>query len=406
MAFISALMADSGLPLFTRTSSGLESLSYSAMGSLFGIKTYVEDQQVIIVGARTSTAAVRWKVVPESKLLLVIVTDNDYSTDDYINELLELVCSAIVFTLGATKLAQLSSGAEELYRLELKKCYPLIDSLISSLRSVASAGPALQCVDRAVIPSDTAISAALDRFVYSASAKWGFLLVNGQVLVADANWWSLRADEKILLAALPPNLGELAEKAIYLPHASPSVPFRLVSAAIAPGVHACLLCGADPPLEAIKDQLLKPVWGGLLDPLRRLQSKPAVYPPGALQLTDGVVGMLLVDPAANWSMFFHSAAEGVVAKGTTPKLAVCAYYKSMIGPSVMKKSPAGALEHKVTESYSVTTRYKLYYMEQRTVDGVPIRVIGLFAPGVPTYSLRHLTATTFSDLEACNVFSC
>jgi hypothetical protein len=286
--------------------------------------------------------------------------------------------------------------------------------------------------------------------VYSASAKWGFLLVNGQVLVADANWWSLRADEKILLAALPPNLGELAEKAIYLPHASPSVPFRLVSAAIAPGVHACLLCGADPPLEAIKDQLLKPVWGGvrctsvvlliswacslshsvssadigatrsrarprsripppaiqLLDHLRRLQAKPAVYPPAALQLTDGVVGMLLVDPAANWSMFFHSAAEGVVAKGTTPKLAVCAYYKSMIGPSVMKKSPAGALEHKVTESYSVTTRYKLYYMEQRTVDGVPIRVIGLFAPGVPTYSLRHLTATTFSDLEACNVFSC
>lgn len=41
MAFVTAMMAESGLPLFTRASKGLESLSYSAIGSLFGITTYV-----------------------------------------------------------------------------------------------------------------------------------------------------------------------------------------------------------------------------------------------------------------------------------------------------------------------------------------------------------------------------
>ena len=41
MAYVSAIKADSGLPLFTRASEGLPPLSFSANGSLFGITTYV-----------------------------------------------------------------------------------------------------------------------------------------------------------------------------------------------------------------------------------------------------------------------------------------------------------------------------------------------------------------------------
>lgn len=66
--------------------------------------------------------------------------------------------SAIVFTIGEGDLARLSAGSEEVYRLELKKCYALIDALLNTLRSSTSAGPSLHCVDRSVVPVDATIS--------------------------------------------------------------------------------------------------------------------------------------------------------------------------------------------------------------------------------------------------------
>ena len=119
--------------------------------------------------------------------------------------------------------------------------------------------------------------AALERFVYGASAKWGFLVVNGHVLTADEHWWALRADERILLAvvsgigggggggAAAAAASGSTEMKVFLPHASPSVPFRLVSVELASGVRACMLCGAEPSMQAIEDQLVKPVWSAVRD---------------------------------------------------------------------------------------------------------------------------------------------
>lgn len=103
-------------------------------------------------------------------------------------------------------------------------------------------------------------------------------------------------------------------------------------------------------------------------------------------------------------MFFHADGVGPGVEGAKPKLAASAYYKSVIGPCVMKTAPVTSLGHTVTESYTVTTQYKLYFMEHRLAGGDLVRVVGIFMPGSPTYALRHLTTTTFTDLEACNVF--
>mmetsp|Transcript_18277 Transcript_18277/g.47771 ORF Transcript_18277/g.47771 Transcript_18277/m.47771 type:complete len:408 (+) Transcript_18277:278-1501(+) len=403
MAFVTALMAESGLPLFTRASKGLEMISFAAMGSLFGITTFVEDQKAKICGARTNTAAVRWKTVHEVKLLLVVVTDNDFSTDDYIEDLLDLVYAAIVFTLGEGELKRLSVGSEELYRLALKKCYPLIDALIGTLRSPTVAGPTLQCVDRTVTSVDEGILAAVDRWVYGATAKWGFLLCNGKVLAADSHWWDLRWDERILLAALPPILPDAAEATIYLPCVSPSVAFRLVTIPVIPGVLACLLCGAEPSLKDIESQLVKPVWSGLVNVLKRLQARPLLAPPIALAAADCVVGMLIVDTRCRWSIFTVTANAGSASRAD-PKLAAVAYFKSVVGPSVMKVAPPKAIRHAVAESYTVTTNFKLYYMTRKAASGAVLSVVSVFLPGVPTYSLRHLTTLTFGELDGANVF--
>jgi hypothetical protein len=45
----------------------------------------VKDQRATIVEARTSTSVVRWKEVEACKLLLVVVADNDHSTETCVN---------------------------------------------------------------------------------------------------------------------------------------------------------------------------------------------------------------------------------------------------------------------------------------------------------------------------------
>eukprot|EP00041_Stephanoeca_diplocostata_P016162 m.315618 g.315618 ORF g.315618 m.315618 type:complete len:136 (+) comp20277_c0_seq5:165-572(+) len=117
MAYVAAVTADGGIPLLTRCSNGLPQLSFTAMGALFGISTYIENEGARILCARSESAAVAWKVYSESGILLVLGTDIGGFKDRYLEKFLDVLHSALVMKLGKDHLVDLEG---ELLRRALR----------------------------------------------------------------------------------------------------------------------------------------------------------------------------------------------------------------------------------------------------------------------------------------------
>eukprot|EP00041_Stephanoeca_diplocostata_P016161 m.315607 g.315607 ORF g.315607 m.315607 type:complete len:458 (+) comp20277_c0_seq2:165-1538(+) len=450
MAYVAAVTADGGIPLLTRCSNGLPQLSFTAMGALFGISTYIENEGARILCARSESAAVAWKVYSESGILLVLGTDIGGFKDRYLEKFLDVLHSALVMKLGKDHLVDLEG---ELLRRALRAAYPLLDSLLNTIRSPDKVGVALQVVDRAMAAPDEVLADALDRFAYSATAKYGFLLVNGIVAVAAPAWWSLPPSERVLLctvATLTPTVN--TESVVYLEHASGMAQYRLLSVVITPGIHACILCGDVPSLHDIETKLVNQVWQSAADSLiALLRHFPANFPP-SIDMPTGLLAVLTVHPTQRWAMYGHFAssqandgqnADPVLDPGsqsagcsvlypseiTDHKLALVSWYHTMVstltdtggggqptsastGTPTKSSAPTPPLKngdaatvhrrlkHDVSESYLCTARYKCYFLPYTLRRGSAAHVMALFQPNVPTFTLRSATVMAVDNLLA------
>lgn len=157
-----------------------------------------------------------------------------------------------------------------------------------------------------------------DRFAYSATAKCGFLLVNGIVAVAAPAWWALPTSERILLcttAALTPAAN--TESTVFLGHGSTMVRYRLLSVVITPGVHACMLCGEVPSLQDIEVKLVNQVWQPTVESLLSLLHHfPSNMPP-AIDFPTGLLAVLVVHPTQGWAMYGHPATNADTGVGNS-----------------------------------------------------------------------------------------
>uniref|UniRef100_A0A287D2I2 Fuzzy planar cell polarity protein n=1 Tax=Ictidomys tridecemlineatus TaxID=43179 RepID=A0A287D2I2_ICTTR len=252
------LAASSGVPLFCRSSRGgapsRQQLPFSVIGSLNGVHMFGQNLEVQLSSARTKDTTVVWKSFHDSITLIVLSSEEGTSE------------------LKLERLLQMVFGAME----------------------------------------------ALSGFAEAMGTGFVSLMVSGRVVSATEGWWRLGTPEAVLLpwlvGSLPPQAAR--DYPVYLPHGSPTVPHRLLTLTLLPGLELCLLCGPRPPLSQLGPQLLERWWQPVLDPLRAcLPLGPRGLPYG-FPLHKDILGLLLLHLELKRCLF---TVEPLGDKGPSPE---------------------------------------------------------------------------------------
>uniref|UniRef100_A0A6I8PEB9 Fuzzy planar cell polarity protein n=1 Tax=Ornithorhynchus anatinus TaxID=9258 RepID=A0A6I8PEB9_ORNAN len=267
-----------------------QQLPFSVIGSLNGVHMFGRNLDVGLASARTEDSVVVWKTFHDSITLIVLSSEEGASALS-LERLLELVFGAMVLLIGLEELTDIRNV--ERLKKELRACHGLIDSLLCESERV---GDLTQCVDCIVSPDGPLLQEALSGFAESVGAAFACLVAGGRVAAGTPGWWRLAAPESILLpwllGTLPPHSAR--DYPVYLPHGSPTVPHRLLTLMLLPGLELGLLCGPGPALAQFTPQLLDRWWQPLLEPLRAcLLLLPRGLPP-SLTLAPAILGLLFV----------------------------------------------------------------------------------------------------------------
>ncbi|XP_005879684.1 PREDICTED: protein fuzzy homolog [Myotis brandtii] len=242
------LAASSGVPLFCRSSRGgapaRQQLPFSVIGSLNGVHMFGQNLEVQLSSARTEDTTVVWKSFHDS-ITLIVLSSEEGTSELRLERLLQMVFGAMVLLVGLEELTNISNV--ERLKKELRACYRLIDSFLGDSELI---GDLTQCVDCVVPPEGSLFQEALSGFAEAAGTAFASLLVSGRVVTATESWWRLGTPEAVLLPWLVGSLPLQAARdyPVYLPHGSPTVPHRLLTLTLLPGLELCLLCGPRPPL--------------------------------------------------------------------------------------------------------------------------------------------------------------
>ncbi|XP_042200985.1 protein fuzzy homolog isoform X2 [Callorhinchus milii] len=293
------LASSSGVPLYCRSKGRCRQLPFSVIGSLNGVHMFGSNQDVLLTSTCTENARVFWRVFHDSITLIVMTSQVDAS-DLYLSRLLHNVFSSMVLLIGQDDLVNIKN-VERLKR-DLRSCYKLIDGFLSATEGVGDLTQSVGCV---LVTDSERLQEALDAFVAAADSHFGCLMVAGKMVVATAKWWRLEAQEVMLLAwlvaSLPPSSSR--DYPIYLPHGSPTVPHRLLTFQLLPGLEVCLLCGPAPSLEHVHTQLVARYWSPELEMLKGCVRAHQRSVPHSMPLHQSILGFLLINTEQNKNLF-------------------------------------------------------------------------------------------------------
>ncbi|XP_037676504.1 protein fuzzy homolog isoform X2 [Choloepus didactylus] len=310
------LAASSGVPLFCRSSRGgvpaRQQLPFSVIGSLNGVHMFGQNLEVQLSSARTEDTTIVWKSFHDS-ITLIVLSSEKGTSELRLERLLQMVFGAMVLIVGLEELTNIRNV--ERLKKELRASYCLIDSFLGDSELI---GDLTQCVDCVVPPEGSILQETLSGFAEASGTAFVSLVVSGRVVAATEGWWRLGMPEAVLLpwllGSLPPHAAR--DYPVYLPHGSPTVPHRLLTLTLLPGLELCLLCGPCPPLGQLEPQLLERWWLPLLDPLRAcLPLGPRALPAG-FPLHADILGLLLLHLELRRSLFTVDPSGD---KGPTPE---------------------------------------------------------------------------------------
>ncbi|XP_030153307.1 protein fuzzy homolog isoform X3 [Lynx canadensis] len=249
-----------------------------------------QNLEVQLSSARTEDTTVVWKNFHDS-ITLIVLSSEEGTSELRLERLLQMVFGAMVLLVGLEELTNIRNV--ERLKKELRASYRLVDSFLGDSERI---GDLTQCVDCVVPPEVSLLQEALSGFAEAAGTAFGSLVVSGRVVAATESWWRLGTPEAVLLpwlvGSLPPQAAR--DYPVYLPHGSPTVPHRLLTLTLLPGLELCLLCGPRPPLSRLDPQLLDRWWQPVLDPLRTCVPLGPRALPAGFPLHVDVLGLLLL----------------------------------------------------------------------------------------------------------------
>uniref|UniRef100_A0A8C9AH77 Fuzzy planar cell polarity protein n=1 Tax=Prolemur simus TaxID=1328070 RepID=A0A8C9AH77_PROSS len=364
------LASSSGVPLFCRSSRGgaptRQQLPFSVIGSLNGVHMFGQNLEVQLSSARTED-------------------------------------TTVVLLVGLEELTNIRNV--ERLKKELRASYRLIDSFLGDSELI---GDLTQCVDCVIPPDGSVLQEALSGFAEAAGTAFVSLVVSGRVVAATEGWWRLGTPEAVLLpwlvGSLPPQAAR--DYPVYLPHGSPTVPHRLLTLTLLPGLELCLLCGPRPPLSQLYPQLLERWWQPLLDPLRAcLPLGPRALPDGFPLHTD-ILGLLLLHLELKRCLF---TVEPLRDKGPSPekRRRLLRNFYTLVTATHFPPEP-GPLEKTEDAVHGAPLPRACYLVLGSEEPDTGLRLVGLqlghrrllllLYPQSPTHGLRNLATHTLHAL--------
>ncbi|XP_050783681.1 protein fuzzy homolog isoform X2 [Gopherus flavomarginatus] len=366
------LTASSGVPLFCRSmgAPSRHQLPFSVIGSLNGVHMFGANLDVLLTAACTANTHVVWRVFHNS-ITLIVLSSEEGASDFALGRLLDNTFSAMVLILGLEELVNVRNI--ERLKKDLRACYKLIDSFLAPLER---SGDLTQCVECVPVPHGVALQECLEAFVAAAESRFGCLVAGGRLALATEPWWQLAPQELLLLSwlvgSLPPHTAR--DYPIYLPHGSPTVPHRLLTCQLLPGLEACLICGPSPALHTVETELVPRFWKPLLEPLQACVSPQPHGLPHGTTLPPGVLAFLLIHREQRSS---QSSVQPPGSGGEAPP---------------QEPFQAG-FPHRARHCYVVSATHKAY-----AIHAPQHQLFLLLAPHVPTFALRPLAACALQRL--------
>ncbi|KAM3921083.1 protein fuzzy homolog isoform 2-T2 [Leptodactylus fuscus] len=366
--FVLCLTASSGVPLYCRSKGSSRQLTFSVIGSLNGVHMFANNQDVLLTSTRTENSRVLWRTFHDSINLIVMSCENTAS-DFSLNKLLENVFNAMVLVIGLDDLVNIKN----------------VERLKKDLR---------ECVDG---------------FTQAAESDFGCLMAGGKVVTATEKWWRLASQDVMLLCWLVASVSPHSSRdyPVYLPQGSPTVPHRLLTFQLVPGVDVCVLCGPSPSLQKVESELVERFWKPVVDPLKaclrvQLRSFPASVP-----LHRGIIGLLLVNRDLNKSLYTVQVHPMEDMQRTELKFtldqrraALRSFYTLVLsryfntdnvdGKTISyEETFASGFTHHAHQCYTVSSSHKCYAVKTE------LHLLFLvFKPEVPTFSMQAIANKT------------
>ncbi|CAI8033258.1 Protein fuzzy homolog [Geodia barretti] len=291
MAYLAAIAAGSGVPLFTRTKGDLPPLAYPKLASLNGAHFFSSSLEAQLRSCTSGGVKTVWKTFCNNITLILVATD-DGSCDDHMTYLLELVFNAMVMVIGLQDL-DTPTNMERL-KQNLKWCYPLVDHIMEQTDLLS---PVTRCVD-VIACEDTNLLQV--NYVYLRSV--------------GGSWRPLK--RAFSLSSSPPlPLFTAKDIPVYLPVASNKIPHRLLVFAVKEGVELCILCDSGPSLVDI-EMTIENYWSGVSDSLKAcVRSYPRCFP-GSLTFDPSVLGACLINMESGRCLSTFSPSPGTETPST------------------------------------------------------------------------------------------
>ncbi|XP_006868279.1 PREDICTED: protein fuzzy homolog isoform X2 [Chrysochloris asiatica] len=361
------LAASSGVPLFCRSSRGgiptRQQLPFSVIGSLNGVHMFGQNLEVQLNSARTED-------------------------------------TTVVLLVGLEELTNIRNI--ERLKKELRASYRLIDSFLGDSELI---GDLTECVDCVVPPEGSLLQEALSGFAEATSTAFVSLVVSGRVMVATEGWWRLGMPEAVLLpwllGSLPPQTAR--DYPVYLPHGSPTVPHRLLTLTLLPGLELCLLCGPRPPLSHLDPQLLERWWQPLLESLRACVPLGPRALPAGFPLHADILGLLLLHLELRRCLLTVEPSGDREPSREQRRRLLRSFY-TLVTSTHFPPEP-GSQEDKAQQVHMPRACYLVLGPEEPDVGWRlvalqvgPRRLLLLLSPQSPTHGLRSLATQTLHAL--------
>ncbi|XP_022379467.1 protein fuzzy homolog isoform X3 [Enhydra lutris kenyoni] len=367
------LAASSGVPLFCRSCRGgapaRQQLPFSVIGSLNGVHMFGQNLEVQLSSARTEDTTVVWKSFHDS-ITLIVLSSEEGTSELRLERLLQMVFGAMVLLVGLEELTNIRN----------------VERLKKELRE------------------------ALSGFAEAAGTAFGSLVVSGRVVAATESWWRLGTPEAVLLpwlvGSLPPQAAR--DYPVYLPHGSPTVPHRLLTLTLLPGLELCLLCGPRPSLSQLDPQLLDRWWQPVLDPLRACVPLGSRALPAGFPLHTDILGLLLLHLELKRCLFTVEPS-GVQEPSPEHRRRLLRSFYTLVTATHFPPEP-GSAEDKVEEVAQRTQVPRACYLVSGpeepgmgwrlvAVQAGPRRLLLLLSAQSPTHALRGLATHTLQALS-------
>ncbi|KAK2153983.1 hypothetical protein LSH36_280g03034 [Paralvinella palmiformis] len=357
----------------------LVGLPFPILGSLNGVHMFCRSHGVDLTSTATDNRKIVWKDYHNS-LSLVVIGNQDGSSDVHMTTLLDLIFNAMVLLYGLEDATNIKHV--ERFKREIKVCYKLIDRLLGHSPS-PTFGDLSRTVDVISAPENVVLQSYIDAFAEAADSPYGCLLIAGKVAVATDTWWTMSSTELVLLPMLVLSLPQTTSQdiPIFLPDISPTI---------------------------------ERFWSPAIESLRSLcRLHPRNFPLN-ISLDANILGFVIINSSSHkclCSVFPHT--EGASHRQKANKLLLCAtdrhrvlqsFYKSVMGHVWPAASPShtsqdnvrdlhSRLTDNVQETYICTENYKCYVLHNSSYY-----LFVLYSTTIPTYAMRSVTEKTFNIL--------